>query len=88
MKDIKVVIEKLSVQGINLDIEQMLLLEKFIEIWQVINPDIVTGWNCKFYDIPYLVRRISYLMGEKAVKRLSPWDVVNEGTILTWVDNM
>ena len=57
------------------------LLEKFIEIWQVINPDIVTGWNCKFYDIPYLVRRISYLMGEKAVKPLSPWGVVNEGTI-------
>ena len=31
MKDIKVVIEKLSVQGINLDIEQMIFLEEFIK---------------------------------------------------------
>ena len=31
MKDIKVVEQKLSTQGINLDIEQMVFLKKFIE---------------------------------------------------------
>ena len=38
MKDIKVVVEKLSVQGINLDIEQMAFLEEFIELDSMYKP--------------------------------------------------
>lgn len=49
------------------------LLEKFIEHWEHISPDIITGWNVQFYDIPYLVNRITRVLGEKAAKRLSPW---------------
>lgn len=49
------------------------LLDKFLSFWQDLAPDIVTGWNVQFYDIPYLVNRISRVLGEKESKRLSPW---------------
>jgi DNA polymerase elongation subunit (family B) len=49
------------------------LLEKFMNYWEELSPDIVTGWNIKFYDIPYLVNRITKVFGEKDAKRLSPW---------------
>lgn len=29
--------------------------------------------NCTFYDIPYIVNRISKVFGDKEAKRLSPW---------------
>ena len=61
--------------------DENVLLDKFIELWQVLEPDVITGWNCKLYDIPYLVRRISYLKGEKVIKALSPWGVVNESNV-------
>ena len=38
MKDIKVVADKLSVQGINLDAEQMAFLKKFIELDSMYKP--------------------------------------------------
>ena len=49
------------------------LLQKFLEHWEHIAPDIITGWNIQFYDIPYLVNRISKIFGDKEAKRMSPW---------------
>ena len=37
------------------------LVQKFTEFWTSYNPDIVTGWNVKFFDIPYLMNRFRYL---------------------------
>jgi|TARA_B110000908_G_C10267965_1_gene466694 DNA polymerase elongation subunit (family B) len=54
------------------------MLGKFIAYWQdSLDPDIITGWNTKNFDIPYLVNRIRKTFGEDTVKRLSPWGVVN-----------
>jgi DNA polymerase elongation subunit (family B) len=36
-------------------------------------PDIITGWNSRFFDIPFLVNRIVRILGEKMAKKLSPW---------------
>jgi DNA polymerase elongation subunit (family B) len=49
------------------------LLLRFIEWWEQNPPHIVTGWNVKFFDIPYLVSRIKLLLKVKNAKRLSPW---------------
>jgi DNA polymerase elongation subunit (family B) len=57
------------------------LLEEFIKIWKSNYPDIVSGWNVKFFDIPYLVNRINRLFGENKVKALSPWKIVREKTV-------
>ena len=39
-------------------------------------PDILTGWNSELFDIPYLVNRITKVLGEDEAKRLSPVDVI------------
>ena len=52
------------------------LLAQFLAWWESDYPDIITGWNTEFFDIPYLCNRIKSVMGEDAMKRLSPWGVV------------
>ena len=56
------------------------LLASFIEIWdgEEMSPDIVTGWNIEFFDIPYLVNRIANVLGIEIAKMMSPWRVLNE----------
>ena len=56
------------------------LLMDFINWWMVEEniPEVVTGWNSKLYDIPYLVRRLDRVLGEKLMKRMSPWGLVTE----------
>ena len=49
------------------------LLDKFLSFWENdYYPDILSGWNTDFFDFPYLINRISNLLGEHAAKRLSP----------------
>lgn len=57
------------------------LLKEFLIFWQMLSPDIVTGWNINFFDIPYLARRIERVLGESFTKKLSPWDIINERRI-------
>jgi DNA polymerase elongation subunit (family B) len=59
------------------------LLINFITHWssQQYCPDVVTGWNTRFFDIPYLVNRINRMLGEAYVKRLSPWGMIDRQEI-------
>ena len=57
------------------------LLTEFINDWASNFPDIVTGWNSRFFDIPYLINRIIRILGEKAVNRLSPWGWFRESEV-------
>ena len=52
------------------------LLKEFLVFWEKHYPDIITGWNTEFFDIPYLCNRIKNLFGEDELKRLSPWNSV------------
>ena len=56
------------------------LLNDFINWWMIESntPEVITGWNSKLYDIPYLCRRIDRILGEKLKKRMSPWGLVTE----------
>jgi DNA polymerase elongation subunit (family B) len=57
------------------------LINKFLLVWASDDwcPDIVTGWNIEFFDIPYLINRIRALGFD--YKRMSPWGIVDEKTI-------
>jgi DNA polymerase elongation subunit (family B) len=57
------------------------LLSEFIKDWSNDYPNIITGWNIRFFDIPYLVNRISKILGEKIAKKLSPWGWYKESSI-------
>ena len=56
------------------------LVVKFTKFWTAYNPDIVTGWNVKFFDIPYLMNRFRYLMGDEFVNQFSPWGIVTSNS--------
>lgn len=59
------------------DEEELLL--KFLAVWNMpeISPDVVTGWYIDFFDIPYLVGRITKILGETKAKELSPWGLIS-----------
>jgi DNA polymerase elongation subunit (family B) len=54
------------------------LCKRFLDDWQENCPDVISGWNIKFFDIPYLFNRMTRILGEKEVKKLSPWNFINE----------
>ena len=49
------------------------LLQSFLTFWEQHKPDVITGWNTEFFDIPYICNRILNQFDEKELKRLSPW---------------
>jgi len=58
--------------------DEYTLCNKFIELWYKMYPDVITGWNTKFFDIPYLVNRFRKILGEDKTKMLSPWNYISE----------
>ncbi len=56
------------------------LLTDFINWWMIEDntPEVITGWNSELYDIPYLCRRLERILGEKLMRRMSPWGLVTE----------
>ncbi len=57
--------------------EKQLLME-FFKFWMKNYPDVITGWNTKFFDIPYLCNRTKRLVGDKVINKLSPWGLIEE----------
>ena len=57
------------------------LIHQFTRFWCEYEPDIVTGWNVKFFDIPYLFNRFRYIMGEEYLAQFSPWGVVSPNSV-------
>ena len=51
---------------------ESLLLKAFIKFWKSNFPDILTGWNCDGFDIPYIVNRLGRLFGDDYANKLSP----------------
>lgn len=62
--------------------DEKTMLEAFIRFWETDHPDIVTGWNNQFFDIPYLIGRINVILGEEASARLSPWGFIDRKDIV------
>jgi DNA polymerase elongation subunit (family B) len=56
------------------------LLLKFIQFWNHRDtcPDVVTGWNVRMFDLPYLINRTNRLIGVDTSKKMSPWNMVRE----------
>jgi len=60
------------------------LLTDFLKFWNHPEtcPDVVTGWNTRMFDLPYLVRRIQKVIGGEVYRRMSPWNYVNQRDIV------
>jgi len=59
------------------------LLKSFIEFFASPNkcPDVITGWNVRFFDMPYLINRTNNILGLDWVKKFSPWGIVDGGKV-------
>lgn len=59
------------------------MLHDFIDHWSQpdYTPDVITGWNTRFFDIPYLIARSAILLGENTAKGLSPWGKIDRREI-------
>lgn len=54
------------------------MLAEFLQLWKEIDCDVVTGWNVRFYDLPYLINRIGRIFNdENKAKQLSPWGYIS-----------
>ncbi len=48
------------------------LLRLFLDLWESVDPTIITGWNSGFFDVPYLYYRLCNVVGRDEAARLSP----------------
>ena len=47
------------------------LLTKFLSHWSANVPDVISGWNVKYFDMPYLINRVRILFNDDATKKFS-----------------
>ena len=77
----KTIVPDVHIRYIKCEDERDLLI-KFIEEWSRNYPDVVTGWNSRMFDMTYLVNRIVRVVGDKFMKKLSPWNIVNQQELI------
>jgi DNA polymerase elongation subunit (family B) len=54
------------------------LLRTYIRLFNEHKPHIITGWNIKLFDIPYIVNRTNRILGPEDLKKLSIDRVVKQ----------
>ena len=61
--------------------DEYTMIKQFLVFWKENYPDMLTGWNTKFFDIPYMTNRFRKIVGEQDAKSLSPWNLINERSV-------
>tara|TARA_R110000822_G_scaffold310170_1_gene441707 strand:- start:15182 stop:17626 length:2445 start_codon:yes stop_codon:yes gene_type:complete len=58
--------------------DEVTLLTKFLQFWshKKFTPDVVTGWNVEKFDMTYLINRISKVLDNNMLRKLSPWNQI------------
>ena len=59
------------------------MLQSFLNRVALDTPDILSGWNSEFFDIPYIINRIARLFDEETCHRLSPVGTIYPRTLRT-----
>ena len=66
-------IEPIKDAELHIATDEKRMLMDFITFWSENYPDTITDWNGVGFDIPYLVNRITNVLGEDFANKLSPW---------------
>ena len=53
------------------------MLSAFLNLWEELDPTIITGWNSGFFDVPYMYYRMCNVLGKNEASRLSPLRKLN-----------
>lgn len=64
--------------------DEKTLLLAFLDHWSSSHhtPDVITGWNTRFFDIPYLYNRMVRVLSEAHASKLSPWEITDHKEIV------
>jgi len=62
--------------------DEYTLCKKFLMWWQEYCPDVLSGWNTEFFDVPYIINRFNRILGEQECRKLSPWNYVSEREVM------
>ena len=54
------------------------LLKKYFSWHKENYPDIISGWNVLYFDIPYILNRTKYIISETFISRYSPIGILRE----------
>lgn len=57
------------------------LLMEYINLWEAKRPVIFTGWNVEGFDIPYVLNRMKHVLGDRQMRRMSPFGKVTSKVI-------
>ena len=59
--------------------DEVHLLQSFLDYYANPKncPDVITGWNTRFFDMPYLINRTAKILDLDSARRFSPWDMVD-----------
>jgi DNA polymerase elongation subunit (family B) len=57
------------------------LLCSFVEHIKAESPDVISGYNITFFDIPYLVGRMNRLIEKDYARNISPWNEIKTRTM-------
>jgi DNA polymerase elongation subunit (family B) len=60
--------------------DEWTLCRRFMELWTKKCPDVLTGWNTEYFDIPYLINRFRKILGDDETRNFSPWKYIFERT--------
>ena len=77
------VIKDVEVEYVKCKDEIELLLD-WLRAWQnpKHSPDVVTGWNTRLFDFPYLINRVKNIIGGDTYRKFSPWGDVQAREIM------
>jgi DNA polymerase elongation subunit (family B) len=53
------------------------MLLAFLNLWEIMDPTIISGWNSGYFDIPYMYYRMCKVLSVEDATRLSPIGKVN-----------
>ena len=56
------------------------LLHAFLNLWEQLDPTIITGWNTEYFDVPFLYYRLENQLGTIEATRMSPLRKIKFGT--------
>lgn len=68
------------IKWVHAESEQELLI-MFLDWWERNCPDILTGWNSRLFDVPYMVNRVRNVIGDNMTKKFSPWGLIRQRDI-------
>ena len=57
------------------------LYDRLTAYWKANMPDVVSGWNSLMFDIPYIFKRISRVMGDAYINAFSPWKKIKTRSV-------